>query len=329
MRVFVFELSSTIVDGTDETYSSRINKLKQMIGNTPLDHIEFVNGNDILAKIESFNPFSCSVKDRAAAYMLTGPIERGEIKTPQNKIWIEASSGNLGIAYGKIGKYLGLKTMIVLPSIVGEITISRVKENATYYEVTPDGYCPNGEKDGAIKRVADIWMDEIGKYEFRDQYSSFDNIRAHEETTGPEIWRQTKKKITTLVLAPGTGGTIIGTARYLRREKPDIEIIAVKPQRGHSIQGVRNFEDSMKSMIFKDNEGIIDDWVTVDDHEAIEATRDLWEKGYLVGTSSGLNFAAARKVASEGNNKVVVTIFPDSDLNSRQIVEEYTRSAGN
>ncbi len=142
MRFFVFELGSTLVDGTDETYSLRIKKLKQMIGNTPLNHIESVNGNDILAKIELFNPFSGSVKDRAAAYMLTGPLERGEIKTPQDKIWIEASSGNLGIAYGKIGKYLGLETMIVLPSIVGGTTLNRVKENATYYEVTPDGYCP-------------------------------------------------------------------------------------------------------------------------------------------------------------------------------------------
>lgn len=327
MRVFVFKLGSTLVDGTNETYISRIKKLKKIIGKTPLDLIESVNGNNILAKIESFNPFSGSVKDRAAAFMLTGPLERGEIKTPQDKIWIEASSGNLGIAYGKIGKYLGLKTMIVLPSIVGETTIDRVKENATYYEITPDGYCPNSEKDGAIRRVADIWMDEIEKYEFRDQYSSLDNIRAHEETTGPEIWQQTKKKITTLVLAPGTGGTIIGTARYLKRKNPDIEIIAVQPQKGHHIQGVRNFEDSMKSVIFKDNEELIDEWVTVDDHEAIEATLDLWEKGYMVGTSSGLNFASARKVASERKNKAIVTIFPDSDLNSRQLVKGYTHSA--
>jgi cysteine synthase B len=287
-----------------------------------------LNGNRIHAKLEQFNPFSHSVKDRPAAYMLTGPLERGEIRCPQEKIWIEASSGNLGIAYGQIGRYLGLETMIVLPSIVGEPTLTRVRESASHYEVTPDGYCPRGENDGALKRVADIWLSEEGKYEFRDQYSSIDNIRAHEETTGPEIWRQTGGKVTTLVLAPGTGGTIIGSARYLKTKNPDIEIIAVKPERGHHIQGIRNFEDSMKSVIFKDNEDLIDRWIEVEDREALECTIDLWREGCHVGTSSGINYAAARKIAKEGKRRVITTLFPDSDVNSRHIVHEYLNSGG-
>jgi cysteine synthase len=176
--------------------------------------------------------------------------------------------------------------------------------------VTPGGYCPRGERDGAIKMVADLWMDDPKKYEFRDQYRSRDNIRAHVETTGPEFWNQTGGKITHLVLAPGTGGTIIGSARYLKSRNPDVKIIAVQPQKDHQIQGVRNFEESMKSIIFKDNEEIIDGWARVSDKEAFQAMERLWREGYHVGSSSGLNYAAALKVAKDEEDAVIATLFP-------------------
>jgi cysteine synthase len=274
--------------------------------------IDSVNGNRIQAKLENFNPFSQSVKDRPAAYMLIGPLERGEINPLNEKIWIEASSGNLGIAYSEIGPLLGLKTFIVVPSVIDEKKLDRLRKSASRYMVTPGGYCPRGERDGAIKMVADIWIKEPEKYEFRDQYSSLDNLRAHEDTTGPEFWGQTNGKITHLVLAPGSGGTIIGSARFLKNQNPDIEVIAVQPQKDHQIQGVRNFEESMKSIIFKDNESLIDGWVHVCDNEAFQAMKYLWSRGYPVGTSSGLNYAAARKIAKEKRNAVIATLFPDS-----------------
>ncbi len=249
MNAFVIQLESLVVPGTVETYASRINRVKELIGNTPMAHIETVNGNRIHAKLEHLNPFSGSVKDRAAAYMLTGPLERGEINLLEEKVWIEASSGNLGIAYGKIGSYLGIETYIVVPSVTDEETLEILKDSVSRFMVTPGGYCPRGERDGAIKMVADIWMDDPKKFEFRDQYRSRDNIRAHVETTGPEFWRQTEGEITHLVLAPGTGGTIIGSARFLKSRNPEVKVIAVQPQMDHKIQGVRNFEESMKSII--------------------------------------------------------------------------------
>jgi len=273
-------------------------------------HLDTVNGNRIHAKLEHLNPFSGSVKDRAAAYMLTGPLERGEIDPLEEKVWIEASSGNLGIAYGRIGAYLGIETYIVVPSVTDEETLEILKESVSHYMVTPGGYCPRGERDGAIKMVADLWMDDPKKYEFRDQYRSRDNIRAHVETTGPEFWNQTGGKITHLVLAPGTGGTIIGSARYLKSRNPDVKIIAVQPQKDHQIQGVRNFEESMKSIIFKDNEEIIDGWAHVSDKEAFQAMERLWREGYHVGSSSGLNYAAALKVAKDEEDAVIATLFP-------------------
>lgn len=310
MSAFVIQLESLVVPGTVETYASRIRRVKERIGNTPMVHLDTVNGNRIHAKLDHLNPFSGSVKDRAAAYMLTGPLERGEIDPLEEKVWIEASSGNLGIAYGKIGAYLGIETYIVVPSVTDEETLEVLKESVSHYMVTPGGYCPRGERDGAIKMVADLWMDDPKKYEFRDQYRSRDNIRAHVETTGPEFWRQTEGEITHLVLAPGTGGTIIGSARYLKSRNPDVKVIAVQPQRDHKIQGVRNFEESMKSIIFKDNEEIIDGWVHVSDEEAFQAMERLWREGYPVGSSSGLNYAAALKVAKEEEDAVIATLFP-------------------
>lgn len=316
-------LKTLMVPGTEESYESRIKHVKKNIGNTPMVLMDNVNGNEVLAKLEFRNPFSRSVKDRTAAYLLTGPLERGEINPIEDKIWIEASSGNLGIAYGKIGTLLGLKTHIVVPSIVGKATYKRVQESAFSCEITPGGYCPRGERDGAIKRAVDIWMSDPDKYVFLDQYSNRDNIRAHEETTGREFWEQTEGKITTLVLGAGTGGTIIGTAKFLKSKNPDIQVIAVKPQMGHHVQGVRNYDESMKPPLFQDNEGIIDTWVEVTDREAFKATTNLWERGFMVGTSSGLNYAAARKIARSSKNAILGTLFPDSYLNSQQIIKHY------
>ncbi|MCK5346045.1 MAG: pyridoxal-phosphate dependent enzyme [Candidatus Heimdallarchaeota archaeon] len=316
-----------MIPGTNTSYSAKINQLKKNIGNTPYIHLITVNNNKVFAKLEQKNIFSKSVKDRTAAYMMTGPIERGEINPIDDKVWIEASSGNLGIAYGKIGSYLGLKTFIVMPSIVGNATINRVKESADKYEVTEDGYCPRGERDGALKRLADIWSQNPGLYIFRDQYSSKDNIRAHRETTGPEFWIQSQRKITHLVLAPGTGGTIIGSAQFLKRVNPVIQIIAIEPQKNHTIHGVRNFSESMKPILFKDNEDLIDSWVSVDDREALESTVYLWKKGYQVGTSSGLNFAGAKKIAESNKKAYVATLFPDSSRNTHEIVSKYINRA--
>jgi cysteine synthase len=304
-------------------FRSIITELREFVGNTPITRLDDFNRSSIFAKLEYFNPFSYSVKDRTAAYLLTGPLERGEVIRKNGIIWIEASSGNLGIAYGKIGKILGLKTMVVTPSIVGESTFKRIKSSTSISEITPGGYCPRGERDGAIRKVMDTWMSDPGKYIWRDQYSNEDNILAHKETTGPEIWQQTNGKITTLVMATGTGGSIIGSGLYLKKQNPKIQIVGVQPQAKHHIQGVRNYGESLKPLILERHEDLIDEWIEIDDREAFEATKMLWRKGFPVGTSSGLNYAASRKIAKKRGGSIVVTLFPDIFTNSFKIMQNF------
>lgn len=319
---FVHGKQREVLDNVDSIVS-RIEELKRKIGNTPLELIDIVNGNPIYAKLEYYNPLSYSIKDRAAVHMFEGALNDGKINSDEN-VFIEASSGNLGIAYGKVGNFLGLKTMIVLPSIVGETTHKRVNKTGAMNEICPDSYCPiRGEKDGAIRRVYDIWLSDVKKYKWLDQYSNPNNIRAHKEGTGPELWKQTKGKITTLVVATGTGGTIIGSSLYLKKQNPEIKIVAVQPQKGHHIQGTRNFEESMKPVIIEENEDLIDNWKEIDDKEALDATKHLWRRGYPVGTSSSLNYVASRKIARKEKNSLIVTLFPDTWTNSFKLMQNY------
>ena len=324
MNVFVQaeNLSSVSEDNYSEFYLEKIRLLKQKIGKTPLVHIDNVNGSSIYAKLEYYNPLSHSVKDRPAVYMLEAAIKQGLV-TSENSTFVEASSGNLGIAYGRAGKFLGLKTLIVIPSVVGEKTYKRIKQTGTAVEKTPDGYCPlRNERDGAIAKVKDMFLDDPNTI-WLDQYSNQNNLQAHIEGTGPEIWHQSQKRVTNIVLGVGTGGTMVGISRYLKAENPEIQSVAVQPQEKHHIQGLRNFNESLEPEIVRRNRDSIDDWTKVGDVDAFGATEYLWRKGYLVGTSSGLNYFAARKIAKENKGSTVVTLFPDTCLNSFKLIQNY------
>ena len=211
----------------------------------------------------------------------------------------------------------------MIPSVVGEKTFKRISATGTAVEKTPDGYCPlRNERDGAIAKVKDLFLDDSNMI-WLDQYTNQNNFRAHIEGTGPEIWHQTKKEVTNIVLGVGTGGTMVGITRYLKAENPEIESVAVQPQKDHHIQGLRNFSESLEPAIVRKNRDVIDDWIKVGDADAFEATEYLWRKGYLVGTSSGLNYFAARKIAKENKGLTVVTLFPDTCLNSFKLTQEY------
>jgi len=324
VNVFVQAENSSLVseDTSSKFYLEKIRLLKQKIGKTPLVHIDNVNGSSIYAKLEYYNPLSHSVKDRPAVYMLEAAIKQGLV-TSENSTFVEASSGNLGIAYGKAGKFLGLKTLIVIPSVVGEKTFKRISATGTAVEKTPDGYCPlRNERDGAITKVKDMFLDDPNKI-WLDQYSNQNNLRAHIEGTGPEIWHQSQKEVTNVVLGVGTGGTMVGISRYLKAENPEIGSVAVQPQENHHIQGLRNFSESLEPELVRRNRDAIDDWIKVSDADAFEATEYLWRKGYLVGTSSGLDYFAARKIAKENKGSTVVTLFPDTCLNSFKLTQDY------
>jgi len=305
-----------------DSISKKIHLLKQKIGKTPLVHIDNVNGSSIYAKLEYYNPLSHSVKDRPAIYMLEGAIKQGLV-TSENTTFVEASSGNLGIAYGRAGSFLGLKTLIVIPSVVDEKTFKRIIEAGATVKKAPDGYCPRrNERDGAIAKVKDMYLDDPNKI-WLDQYSNQDNLRAHMEGTGPEIWNQTQGKVTSIVLGVGTGGSLVGITRYLKIENPEVESIAVQPQENHHIQGLRNLQESLEPEIIRKNRDLIDDWIEVSDEESFEALKYLWRKGYLVGTSSGLNYVAARRIAKKNKGSTVVTLFPDTFLNSFKLIQEH------
>jgi len=324
VNVFVQAENSSLIseDTSSKFYLEKIQLLKQKIGKTPLVHIDNVNGSSIYAKLEYYNPLSHSVKDRPAVYMLEAAIKQGLV-TSENSTFVEASSGNLGIAYGRAGKMLGLKTLIVIPSVVGEKTFRRISETGTAVEKTPDGYCPlRNERDGAIAKVKDMFLDDPNKI-WLDQYSNQNNLRAHIQGTGPEIWSQTQKEVTNIVMGVGTGGTMVGISRYLKAENPEIESVAVQPQENHHIQGLRNFKESLEPAIIRKNRDSIDYWIKVSDENAFEATKYLWRNGYLVGTSSGLNYFAARKIAKENKGSTVVTLFPDTCLNSFKLTQNY------
>jgi cysteine synthase B len=316
-------LSLTSVDSfSPDSIRRKIHLLKQKIGKTPLVHIDNVNGSSIYAKLEYYNPLSHSVKDRAAVYMLEGAIKQGLV-TSENATFVEASSGNLGIAYGHAGKFLGLKTLIVIPSVIGKKTFERIAETGATVEKAPDGYCPRrNERDGAIAKVKDMYLDDSNKI-WLDQYSNQDNLRAHMEGTGPEIWNQIQEKITSIVLGVGTGGSLVGITKYLRVEDPEVKSIAVQPQENHHIQGLRNFKESLEPEILRKNRNLIDSWIEVSDEESFEATKYLWRKGYLVGTSSGLNYVAARRIAKQSKGSTIVTLFPDTCLNSFKLTQEH------
>jgi cysteine synthase B len=307
---------------TNDSIFQKISFLKKIIGNTPLINLDEINGNHIRAKLEYFNPFSHSVKDRTAISMFEGSIKKHETD-PKDTIFIEASSGNLGIAYGLTGQFLGLKTMIVIPSIVGNVTFNRIKKTGAVVEKTPDGYCPRrNERDGAIVKVKDMWLKDPKK-EFLNQYGNPDNIRAHYEGTGPEIWEQTQEKVKVVVMGAGTGGSIIGTAKYLKKMNPKIKCVAVQPQENHHIQGLRNYKESLEPEIIQKNRNLIDDWIEVSDKDAFMATEYLWREGFFVGTSSGLNYIATKRIAKEYRNSDLVTLFPDTGLNSFKLMQQH------
>lgn len=310
-----------------DTINERLSFLKKIVGNTPLITMGKINGTPIRVKLEYYNPLSYSVKDRPAICMFEGAIEKG-LTNIEDTIFIEASSGNFGIAYGQAGKFLGLRTMVVIPSVVGEETYNRIKKSGAIVEKTPDGYCPRrNERDGAIVKVKDLWLNDPKK-NFLNQYSNADNIRAHFEGTGPEIWQQTEEKVKIIVMGAGTGGSIVGTAKYLKKMNPEIKCVAVQPQKNHHIQGLRNYQESLEPEIIKRNRDLIDDWMEISDKDAFLATEYLWRKGFFVGTSSGLNYIAAKRVAKENKRSDVVTLFPDTGLNSfrlmqRQVLNEF------
>jgi len=282
------------------------NSILDLIGNTPL--VKLKNYNNIYGKLEYFNPFG-SIKDRTALYLIKDGEQSGKLKIG-NTI-IEPTSGNTGIGLAFLGKQLGYNVEIVIPK---DMSMERkLLLNLADAEVT--------EIDGSISETINYVKNKIknsNRYYFPNQFENSANWKAHFETTGLEIWKETLGKFDFLVAGVGTGGTITGIGRVLKELSLNINIIAVEPKESavlsgnsagkHGIQGIgAGFIPSLVDM------SVIDDIVTITTEEAYSGTKYLFKnEGINAGISSGAALIAAKKIQEKFPEKKIVTIFPDT-----------------
>lgn len=300
--------------GTDGE-ARRFNDIRDLLPNvdnpTPLVRINRVRTNhrlDLYLKLEWLNPFG-SVKDRAAAYMLAGMAERGDLD--QRDI-VEASSGNTAIALAALATLQSKKLTVTIPDGVPEEKKVLLRMLGAEVWETPDDLCPiDHPKDGAIALARSLAAQEDGsRFVMANQYENEDNVRAHYETTAPEIWRQTEGRIRYFVAGLGTTGTITGVGRYLKERDPSIRIIAVEPQRGHRLPGLKSFAEAKQPGIL--DWDVVDEVIKVDDEPAYEVTKRLHrEEGLIVGPSTGAVVSAVNQLPTDAHG-IAVGISPDS-----------------
>ena len=264
---------------------------------------------DLFLKLEWFNPFG-SIKDRTAKFLLDGLSERGEL---EGKNLVEPTSGNTGIALAALAVLIGKKLTVTIPEGVPEEKQVLLRMLGAEVWPTPDDLCPiDHPKDGAIALARSMLESDDGRkrYVMPNQYENPDNVRAHYETTGPEIWRQTEGQVRYFFAGYGTCGTITGVGRYLKEQNPKVQVIAIEPQKGHRIPGMKNMEESKAPSIL--DRRVIDKVMRVNDGPAYAMTKHLFRKeGLIVGPSTGAIVHAAVEFG-RGKEGVAVAVSPDS-----------------
>lgn len=279
-------------------------KLFEIIGNTPLVEITRIHTNSkvvIYAKLEGTNPGG-SVKDRAAYGMISGALERGEIKAGDRLI--EATSGNTGIALAMIARIMGLEMTLVMPDNSTRERVLSMQAYGAEVILTPASKTIEYSRELAEEMAA------TKGYHILNQFANPDNYSMHYKTTGPEIWNDTKGKVTHFVSAMGTTGTIMGVSRYLKEMNPAIQIVGTQPTEGSSIPGIRRWTPEFLPKIFEAKR--VDRVIDISENSARERTRQLARvEGLLCGMSSGGALEAALTVASEIEQGTIVFIACD------------------
>lgn len=279
-------------------------KLLELIGNTPLVELQHIPTNKnvtIYGKLEGDNPGG-SVKDRAAYGMLTGALERGEIK-PGDRL-VEATSGNTGIALAMIARLLGLNMTLIMPDNSTRERVLAMEAYGAKVILTPSARTIEYSRELAEEMAA-----KEG-YHILNQFANADNYRMHYKTTGPEIWRDTQGKVTHFVSAMGTTGTIMGVSRYLKEQNPNVQIVGTQPTDGACIPGIRRWSPEFLPKIFEPQR--VDRVIDVSEQDARTFTKRLAkEEGILAGMSSGGALSAAIKIANEIKEGVIVFIVCD------------------
>lgn len=301
-----------------DSMSNVKNSLLELVGNTPMlrprrfQDTYKINNAKLLVKLECFNPAG-SVKDRAAIYMIEDAKRSGALQ-PGATI-IEATSGNTGIGIAAVARVMGYKTILTMPKTMSEERRKLLKSYGAEIVLT------DGSKgmQGAID-MANLLHKQIDGSVILGQFENAANPRAHFETTGPEIWRDSEGEVDIFVSAVGTGGTFSGVGGYLKTKNPRIKNIAVEPHSSpviskgksgaHKIQGIGAgfIPDTL-------NLDICDAVITVKDEEAYAYARAFADsEGVLVGISSGAALCAAHKLTmmEENNGKTIVAVLPDS-----------------
>ena len=278
--------------------------LEDFVGNTPLVRLQRLPGdssNILMVKLEGNNPAG-SVKDRPAMSMIQLAEKRGDIK-PGDTL-IEATSGNTGIALAMAAAIKGYRMVLIMPDNMSEERrVSMKAYGAELILVTTDEGM-EGARDLALK------MQQEGQGKVLDQFNNQDNPVAHYQTTGPEIWRDTRKQITHFVSAMGTTGTIMGTSRYLKEQNSNIQIVGVQPEEGSRIPGIRRWPKEYLPGIF--DESRVDQTIDVNQQDAEDITRRLAkEEGIFCGVSSGGAVSAALKLSKQVENALIVSIICD------------------
>ncbi|PKL82482.1 MAG: cysteine synthase [Ignavibacteriae bacterium HGW-Ignavibacteriae-3] len=304
----------------EQNLQNRIQGLSSLIGNTPLLEITFLYNGErrkLFAKAENLN-MTGSIKDRMAYHIIKQGYNSGNLR--EGAKIIEATSGNTGIAFSAIGRALGHTVVIFMPDWMSSERINLIKSlGAQIVLVSKD----EGGFLGSIRMAEELAVNSPNAFLPR-QFSNKDNSEAHFKTTGPEIWSQLKYHSIipdAFVAGVGTGGTIMGTGRYLKERYSEIKIYPLEPANSptlrtgckvgrHRIQGI---SDEFIPDILDLNS--LDPVIDVDDGDAIIMAQKLAsELGIAVGISSGANFIGALKVQEElGPNSVVVTVFPDDN----------------
>lgn len=276
-------------------------ELADCVGKTPLVKLSRFSPSSatVLAKLEGNNPAG-SVKDRPAFNMIAQAEKRGQIK--QGDMLIEATSGNTGIALAMVAAMKGYPMTLLMPSnSTQERKDAMTAYGATLIEV-PEGM--EAARDLAYK------MQFEGKGVVLDQFNNPDNKQAHYLTTGPEIWEQTGGKITHFVSSMGTTGTIMGVAKYLKEQNPNVQIVGLQPSEGSNIAGIRRWNPEYLPKIF--DPSLVDTIMDIDQHDAEIFMRKLArEEGVFCGVSSGGAAWAAYQVAKENPDAVIVFIVCD------------------